>query len=88
MTKNARGRRKKIIGTVIKNKMQKTIVVEVEYLKKHPMYGKYIKRSSIFKAHDENNQASVGDKVEIIETRPLSKTKRTRLVRIIEKARP
>ncbi|MDN3515057.1 MAG: 30S ribosomal protein S17 [Candidatus Brocadia sp.] len=84
---NTRGRRKKVVGMVIGNKMQKTIVVEVMRLIKHPQYGKYIKRSTIYKAHDENNQAGVGDKVEIIETRPLSKTKSTKLVRIIEKAK-
>ncbi|NUO07954.1 MAG: 30S ribosomal protein S17 [Candidatus Brocadia sp.] len=84
---NTRGRRRKVVGMVIGNKMQKTIVVEVMRLIKHPQYGKYIKRSTIYKAHDENNQAGVGDKVEIIETRPLSKTKSTKLVRIIEKAK-
>ncbi|MBU6391003.1 MAG: 30S ribosomal protein S17 [Planctomycetota bacterium] len=82
-----RGRKRKIVGMVIGNKMQKTIVVEVMRLVKHPMYGKYRKRSSIYKAHDENGQAKVGDKVEIVETRPLSKTKTTKLVRIIEKAK-
>lgn len=80
-------RRKKIVGMVVGNKMQKTIVVEVMRLVKHPRYGKYIKRSSFYKAHDENGQASLGDKVEIIETRPLSKTKATKFVRIIEKAK-
>lgn len=83
-----RGRRRKIVGTVIGNKMQKTIVVEVVRLVKHAKYGKYIKRSSIYKAHDQNNEAKVGDKVEIIEARPLSKTKTTRLLRIVEKAKP
>ncbi len=81
-----RGRRKRIIGIVIDTKMQKTIVVEVMRLVKHSKYGKYIKRNSIYKAHDENNDAKVGDKVEIIETRPLSKTKTTKLVSIIERA--
>lgn len=80
-------RRKKIVGMVVGNKMQKTIVVEVARLVKHPRYGKYIKRSSIYKAHDENGQAGLGDKVEIIETRPLSKTKTTKLFRVIEKAK-
>ncbi|MFN3531945.1 MAG: 30S ribosomal protein S17 [Candidatus Brocadia sp.] len=84
---NPRGRRRKVVGMVVGNKMQKTIVVEVMRLVKHPRYGKYIKRSTIYKAHDESNQAGVGDKVEIIETRPLSKTKTTKLVRIIEKAK-
>lgn len=80
-------RRRKIIGMVVGNKMQKTIVVEVMRLVKHPKYGKYIKRSSLYKAHDEKSQARLGDKVEIIETRPLSKTKTTKFVRIIEKAK-
>lgn len=80
-------RRRKIIGMVVGNKMQKTIVVEVMRLVKHPKYGKYIKRSSFYKAHDEKGQARLGDKVEIIETRPLSKTKTTKFVRIIEKAK-
>lgn len=84
---NNRGRRRKVVGMVVGNKMQKTIVVEVMRLVKHQKYGKYIKRSTVYKAHDENNQAKVGDKVEIIETRPLSKTKTTKLVRIIEKAK-
>ncbi|MBW7898201.1 30S ribosomal protein S17 [Candidatus Brocadiaceae bacterium B188] len=84
---NVRGRRKRVIGMVIGDKMQKTIVVEVACLIKHVKYGKYIKRSTIYKTHDENKQARVGDKVEIIETRPLSKTKTTQLVRIIEKAK-
>jgi len=84
---NIRGRRRKVVGMVVGNKMQKTIVVEVVRLIKHQKYGKYIKRSTVYKAHDENNQARVGDKVEIIETRPLSKTKTTKLVRIIEKAK-
>ena len=85
---NKRGRRIKIVGMVIGNKMQKTIVVEVVRLVKHSQYGKYIKRSSIYKTHDHSNEAKVGDKVEIIEARPLSKTKSTRLLRIIEKAKP
>ena len=80
-------RRRKIIGMVVGNKMKKTIVVEVMRLVKHSKYGKYIKRSSLYKAHDEKGQARLGDKVEIIETRPLSKTKTTKFVRIIEKAK-
>ena len=79
--------KRKIIGMVVGNKMQKTIVVEVMRLVKHSKYGKYIKRSSLYKAHDEKGQARLGDKVEIIETRPLSKTKTTKFVRIIEKAK-
>ena len=81
-----RGRRRKVVGMVIGDKMQKTIVVEVTRLIRHAKYGKYIKRSTVYKAHDENKEARVGDKVEIIETRPLSKTKTTKLVRVIEKA--
>lgn len=84
---NGRGTRRKVVGMVIGNKMQKTISVEVIRLVKHKRYGKYIKKFTVYKAHDENNQAGVGDKVEIIETRPLSKTKATKLVRIIEKAK-
>ncbi|TVL99153.1 MAG: 30S ribosomal protein S17 [Candidatus Brocadia sp. WS118] len=82
---NVRGRRRKVVGMVIGDKMQKTIVVEVTRLIRHAKYGKYIKRSTVYKAHDENKEARVGDKVEIIETRPLSKTKTTKLVRVIEK---
>ena len=84
---NIRGRRRKVVGMVVGNKMQKTLVVEVVRLIKHQKYGKYIMWATVYKAHDENNQARVGDKVEIIETRPLSKTKTTKLVRIIEKAK-
>lgn len=84
---DTRGRRRKIVGMVVGNKMHKTIVVEVERLIKHTKYGKYIKRSTVYKAHDENNQAGIGDRVEIIETRPLSKTKTTKLLRVIEKAK-
>ena len=83
---NVRGRRRKVVGMVIGDKMQKTIVVEVTRLIRHAKYGKYIKRSTVYKAHDENKEARVGDKVEIIETRQLSKTKTTKLVRVIEKA--
>ena len=81
-----RGRRKRIVGTVVGNKMSKTIVVEVARLLKHQKYGKYIRRSTTYKAHDENGTAKLGDKVEIIETRPISKTKNTKLVRIVGKA--
>lgn len=80
-----RGKRRKFIGTVTSNKMQKTIVVEVMNILKHQKYGKYIKRVLIYKVHDENNQAKVGDKVEFIETRPISKTKNTRLVKVLER---
>ena len=83
----ARKRRKSRIGVVTSNKMQKTITVMVERKVKHPMYGKFLKKSSSFHAHDENNTAGIGDVVRIMETRPLSKTKRWRLVEIIEKAK-
>ena len=73
------------MGIVSSNKMDKTLVVRVERRKKHPRYGKYIRRTTVYKAHDEGNRANVGDKVEIMETKPLSKTKRWRLVRIVEK---
>lgn len=79
-----RNRRKTRIGIVTSNKMKKTIVVVVESLVKHKIYKKYIKRRSKFKAHDEKNECKIGDRVEIMETRPLSKEKHWRLVRILE----
>lgn len=82
-----RGTRKTRIGVVVSDKMNKTAVVAVERLVKHPTYKKYIKRTSKFKAHDEKNECKVGDKVKIIETRPLSKTKRWRVVEILEKVK-
>ena len=82
-----RGTRKERIGIVVSDKMQKTIVVKVERNVKHPMYGKVVKKYSKFVAHDENEEARVGDTVRIMETRPLSKTKRWRLVEIIERAK-
>jgi len=81
-----RNLRKVLIGTVKSNKMDKTIVVSVETNVKHPMYGKIVKRTYNLKAHDEENQCQVGDKVKVMETRPLSKDKRWRLVEVIEKA--
>lgn len=78
--------RKVYRGTVISDKMEKTIVVEVSTSKRHPLYGKRVKYSKSFKAHDELNVAKTGDTVEIMETRPLSATKRFRLIKIIEKA--
>ncbi|ADD03198.1 30S ribosomal protein S17 [Thermoanaerobacter mathranii subsp. mathranii str. A3] len=81
-----RGHRKVRIGTVVSNKMQKTIVVAVEDRVRHPLYGKTIKRTKKFKVHDENNICNVGDVVKIMETRPLSKEKRWRLVEIVKKA--
>jgi small subunit ribosomal protein S17 len=79
--------RKTRIGVVSSNKMQKTITVSVERKVKHPIYGKFLKKTSSFHAHDESNNAGIGDVVRIMETRPLSKTKRWRLVEIIEKAK-
>jgi small subunit ribosomal protein S17 len=82
-----RGRRKEIVGKVLSNKMNKSIVVGVERKVMHPMYGKFIKRTSKFMAHDEKNEAHIGDVVQLMETRPLSKNKRWRLVEIIERAK-
>ena len=82
-----RNLRKTRVGMVVSNKMDKTIVVAIEDNVKHPIYGKIIKRTLKVHAHDANNECSVGDRVEIMETRPLSKTKRWRLVEIIEKAK-
>ena len=79
--------RKTTVGKVVSNKMDKTIVVSILDSVKHPLYKKVIKRTVKFKAHDELNECNIGDKVEIMETRPLSKDKRWRLVRIIEKAK-
>lgn len=81
-----RSNRKTYRGTVVSDKMDKTITVIVETKKTHPLYGKRVKYSKKFKAHDENNEAKTGDKVVIMETRPLSATKRFRLVEIVEKA--
>ena len=78
--------RKERIGVVVSNKMQKSIVVEVNRKMKHPKYGKFIQRSKKFIAHDENNECNIGDTVRIMETRPLSKRKNWRLVEIVEKA--
>ena len=82
-----RNLRKERIGLVVSNKMEKTIVVAVERKVKHPIYGKIVKRTLKVHAHDENNECGIGDKVSIMETRPLSKTKRWRVVEIIEKAK-
>lgn len=82
-----RNLRKTRVGRVVSDKMQKTIVVAIEDNIKHPLYKKVIKKTVKFKAHDENNECRIGDKVEIMETRPLSKDKNWRLVRIIEKAK-
>ncbi|WAM37523.1 30S ribosomal protein S17 [Caldicellulosiruptor acetigenus] len=79
--------RKTRVGVVVSDKMDKTVVVAVERLVQHPLYKKTIKRTTKFKAHDENNECRVGDKVLIMETRPLSKEKRWRVVQILERAK-
>ena len=82
-----RNLRKTRIGKVVSDKMDKTIVVAVVNHVKHPLYGKLVKKTSKLKAHDENNECGIGDTVKVMETRPLSKDKRWRLVSIVEKAR-
>ena len=86
-TAAARGRRKVREGLVVGDKMDKTAVVQVEDRVKHPLYGKVIRRTSKLKVHDEQNAAGVGDRVLVMETRPLSATKRWRIVEILEKAK-
>ena len=81
-----RNLRKERIGVVVSNKMQKSIVVEIERREKHPIYGKFIKKTNRFMAHDEKEECNIGDTVRIMETRPLSKRKHWRLVEIIERA--
>ena len=81
-----RNRRKVLRGTVVSDKMNKTIVVEINTTKSHPLYGRQVKYTKKFKAHDENNEAAVGDIVEIMETRPLSADKHFRLVKVVTKA--
>ena len=81
------GKRKQFIGTVVSDKMDKTVVVMVETLVKHPLYGKYIKRRKKYMAHDENNECKIGDKVLIEETRPLSRRKRWRVRQILERGK-
>lgn len=82
-----RNLRKIRTGVVSSNKMDKTVTVAVERKVKHPIYGKFVKKTSSFHAHDEKNECSIGDKVKIMETRPLSKTKRWRLVEIVDKVK-
>jgi small subunit ribosomal protein S17 len=82
-----RGRRIEVVGEVVSSKMNKTISVLIYRLVQHKKYGKYLKRTSVFKAHDEKNEAKVGDMVRIVETRPLSKTKRWALCEVVEKAK-
>lgn len=81
-----RGRKIEVVGEVISNKMDKTISVLIYRMVRHKKYGKYVKRTSVFKAHDEKNEAKIGDMVKIRETRPLSKTKRWTLSSIVESA--
>lgn len=82
-----RNLRKERIGKVVSNKMQKSITITVERKVKHPMYGKFVNKTTKFMAHDEKNEAGIGDVVKIMETRPLSKNKCWRLIEIIEKAK-
>ena len=82
-----RNLRKERIGIVVSNKMDKTIIVAIETKEKHPLYGKFVKKTTKFVAQDEKNECGIGDTVRIVETRPLSKTKNWRLVEIIEKAK-
>ncbi len=86
-TAEERNLRKTRIGVVSSNKMEKTITVAVERKVKHPIYGKFLNKTTKFHAHDEKNECTVGDVVRIMETRPLSKTKRWRLVEVLEKAK-
>jgi small subunit ribosomal protein S17 len=86
-TTEVRGRRKTRQGVVVSDKMDKTVVVAVMTLKPHPLYGRTVKRTVKFKAHDESNECAMGDTVEIMECRPLSKEKNWRVVRIVEKAK-
>lgn len=87
MAEETRGRRKTRVGTVVSDKMQKTVVVAVERRVSHRLYGKQIRRTAKYHAHDEENTAREGDVVRIMETRPLSKTKRWRVVEVLERAR-
>jgi small subunit ribosomal protein S17 len=82
----ARGKRKTRVGLVVSNKMDKTVVVEVEDLRQHRLYGKTIRRTTKLKAHDEGNECGVGDLVRLFETRPLSATKRWRVAEIVQRA--
>jgi small subunit ribosomal protein S17 len=82
-----RNLRKEKVGQVVSNKMEKSITVIVDQRVKHPVYGKFVHKSKKFMAHDEDNTCGIGDKVKIVETRPLSKNKRWRLVEVIEKAK-
>lgn len=85
MSEKTRGKRKVLTGTVVSDKMDKTVVVSVERMFMHPMYKKYIRRMSKYKAHDNTNECQIGDQVIIVESRPLSRTKRWRVSRIVKK---
>ena len=84
MAENKRGRRTEVVGQVISDKMDKTVTVQIYRVVKHPRYKKYVRRTSVFKAHDENNIAKVGDKVRIFETHAISKTKRWKMAEVIK----
>ncbi len=86
-TASQRNTRKELVGRVVSNGMQKSVVVNVERRKMHSLYGKFMTKSSRFQAHDENDEANVGDLVHLMETRPLSKNKKWRLVKILERAK-
>ena len=87
MAAEARNRRKSKVGVVVSDKMDKTVVVAIEDFVRHPLYGKAVKRTKKLKVHDENNECNIGDKIRIMETRPLSRDKRWRLVGVVEKAK-
>ncbi|MGC4021271.1 MAG: 30S ribosomal protein S17 [Cyclobacteriaceae bacterium] len=87
METNERNNRKERVGKVVSNKMQKSITVAMDRKVKHPIYGKFMTKTTKFMAHDEKNEANIGDTVRIMETRPLSKNKRWRLVEVVEKAK-
>ena len=82
-----RGMRKTRVGVVVSDKMDKTITIAVKYRVRHPLYGKIMNRTTKIKAHDENNECGIGDTVRVMETRPLSRTKRWRVVEIVERAK-
>ena len=86
-TNEPRGRRKVRTGVVVSDKMDKTVLVRIDRQVRHPLYGKTVRRSSKFAAHDEQNDAHLGDTVRVMETRPLSKTKRWRVVEVVERAK-
>lgn len=87
ITMETRNLRKERVGVVTSNKMQKSVVVAVERKVKHPIYGKFVKKTTKFVAHDEKNECNIGDTVKIMETRPMSKSKNWRLVEIVERAK-